>query len=240
MWSVRDTYVAYMGGQRTPEWYALRKGRITASNAAAALGISKYTSKRGLVNVLSRVNLPGEAENGPVTPAMVHGIEHEAKALSWYCESRGVTVDPIGFAYSLEMPRLGVSTDGLVGDDGIIEIKCPYGGMYEGLATDTKSPTLSHIPVDHYAQVQMGMGILERKWCDYIVADFVSAAIPSYYVERIPYNHQYWTLVKYKLNRYAEKYFSGVSILTSGGMTNPSTPLTTEEFYRQLDEASSH
>lgn len=233
-WEVTEYYAAYVGPQRSPTWYEVRKGRITASNAAAAMGISEYTTKDKLIDRVKHNKSLFK------TAAMQHGIDHEDEVREWYCRTRGVVVRDVGFAYAIDAPRLGVSTDGLVGDDGIIEIKCPYSGMYPELANPDL--TFSHIKRDHYAQMQMGMGIYRRRWCDYIVADLRTGGGPRYYVERIPFNYHFWLACKYNLISFADEYLSDKPLLTIAGLQPPSTParvLTLAEIYQDISREDS-
>ena len=91
-----------------------------------------------------------------------------------------------------------MSPDGVVYDIygneiGLIEIKCPqkfYKPLKEYLADEKPyTENYDHIWRTHYAQMQMGMAIFNKEWCDYIVY-----CLPENYVflERVPRNRKYW------------------------------------------------
>lgn len=223
-WDVVDathgkTYI-YNVKQGSEDWHNIRKNRITASNAAIATGrSSKFKSVQQLASEIRGETLPE-----PINSAMLHGIEGEPYVRKWYEKYKNVTVDEIGFAYPESNHRLGVSVDGLVGNKGIIEIKCPV-EMYKPLKWHIKKGALAtpsnkqpkHIWESHYIQMQMGMHIMGREWCDYIVAHFPPEGTNRYecgtiYMERIFYNKSYWNEIEHELNIFITTYLSDLPI----------------------------
>lgn len=105
--------------QRTEAWYADRKGKITASLAAACLGLVKGYSRQKAWRVATG------RQTEPMNDDMRRGIEHEADAVyAWEC-STGMLAQPTGFWIHPELTWLGASPDGLVGADGVLDVKCP-------------------------------------------------------------------------------------------------------------------
>ena len=134
--------------QRSPEWFAARKGKLTASLAAACLGFDKYCSKQKAYR--SIIGTHTETEN----KHMRWGSEFEAAARQAYeCET-GNLVEETGFWIHPDHPWLGASPDGLIGSDGAIEIKCP-----------SKHP--EKVPINHRIQMIVQMACTGRRWCDY-------------------------------------------------------------------------
>jgi putative phage-type endonuclease len=132
--------------QRSPEWFAARAGRLTASNFGAALGLSPHMSRQELWRQLTgRSQFAGNV-------ATDWGTEHEAEAISAYEEQTGNIVLPASF---VRFGEWGCSPDGYVGDFGLVEVKCPYTQkLYEEWP-------------DHYrAQVIGQLAITCRQWCD--------------------------------------------------------------------------
>jgi hypothetical protein len=130
--------------------------------------------------------------------AMEHGVVTEPVAREWYSRTRNVQVDEVGLAVPKWEPRIGASIDGDVrGSDGIIEVKSPktmYKPLvahYTRLQTGWVPPPFyhSHIWDSHYDQMQGGMRVTNKKWCDYIVYATESGRS---YVEKVLFNPGYW------------------------------------------------
>jgi putative phage-type endonuclease len=110
--------------QRTEEWYAARKGRLTASMVGAALGLAPYQSQDDCLRALVRDmhGMPSEFEGNIATQ---HGNANEDLARAAYEMETGNTVEPAGFVAFEDWT--GASPDGYVAEDGLVEIKCPFG-----------------------------------------------------------------------------------------------------------------
>lgn len=145
--------------QGSEEWIKCRLGKLTASTAQAIA-----TNGKGLETLCLEKTaelLTGKPTSTFKSGAMEHGNEFEDEARSVYELETGNKVNQIGFyEYS---DYVGVSPDGLIGDDGLIEIKCPTDKTYTEYLLTLK------IKPEYYAQMQMQMYIMERKWCDYVV-----------------------------------------------------------------------
>lgn len=152
----RGSYWLSTAKQGSDEWKELRKGRTTASR------------------VLEVILKPKSVHyQTPPNQAMIHGTEMEPIARQWYQEETGNQVEEVGIAIPKWDLRLGASSDGLVGDDGMIEIKCPL-RMYDAIRTyfylkDRGREGPNPVSPPHYAQIQMNLAVLDRDWCDYVV-----------------------------------------------------------------------
>jgi len=147
--------------QRTPEWFAARAGRITASGAGALLGLSPHTSEadgfRSLVR--SMHGMPSEFVGNVATE---YGTFHEAGALVEYEMETGNEVTQLAFAPYADW--LGASPDGLINSGwGMLEIKCPFGKRKENPPVFKSFIDQPH----YYAQMQIQMFCTGRKWCDF-------------------------------------------------------------------------
>lgn len=160
--------------QGSPEWFAQRLGRITASNFGALMTLprSKKDREAGLISETARTYLVkkvSEVLTGMskefTTQSMEWGSEIEDEARKIYELENMVEVKQIGFAILESNPIVGGSPDGLVGDDGIIEIKCPDSNTFTGYLLGDS------IVKGYMAQIQGNLWILDRSWCDFIVYD---------------------------------------------------------------------
>jgi hypothetical protein len=136
---------------------------------------------------------------------MARGVRLEPVARKWYEDTYNVTVKSMGFVIPKWEPRIGGSPDGLVGDDGIVEIKAPK-VMYSRLKAYVEaskrgwvSKDFTHIWKTHYIQMQGYMAIMARSWCDYIV---YCESDKCAFVQRIPFNYQFWTTSVYPRLKY--------------------------------------
>lgn len=146
--------------QRTPEWMAARKGRLTASMAGAALGFAPYRSKDDCLRDLVRSmnDMPSEFEGNIATE---YGTNMEPQALSAYELLTGHSVEPAPFVPFEDWT--GASPDGYIGDDGLIEIKCPFGIRKD---VDPVFKSLGDQP-HYHAQIQLQLFVTGRTWCDF-------------------------------------------------------------------------
>lgn len=137
--------------QRSEDWYQARAGKITGSNFSAALGLNPYKSRQALWRELT-----GRAEPQASNSFTKWGTDNEPIACDWYEAETGNIVRPIGFVVHPRYDFIGVSPDGLIGNDGGIEIKCPVNKLYDG------------IPEYYLPQVLGCLHITERDWWDFV------------------------------------------------------------------------
>ena len=149
--------------QGTDEWHKVKCGKISASSMSdvMAKGAGK-TRKKYMMKVLSE-RLSGIPQQGFSSPAMEWGIETEQYALAAYMAATGNDVDRVGFIEIDDL--LGCSTDGLIGDDGILEVKCP------NTATHLEYMLHGKAPSTYVAQMQSELWMTGRKWCEFVSYD---------------------------------------------------------------------
>ncbi len=169
--------------QRTDDWYAARLGKVTASSLHKVLSKTKtgYGADRGNYMtqlVLERVT--NSKADGYSSAAMQWGIDQEPFARAAYEATRGVMVDEVGFIPHPTIKDAGASPDGLVGDDGMVEIKCPE-------SKTALECWLSENPVEakYFAQMQWQMRCADRSWCDYVVFDPRMPAKAQLFIKRV-------------------------------------------------------
>lgn len=156
--------------QGTAAWLQERVGRITSSRmvdlmAKRKRGTEEMACKRGYRMELICERLTGRAAEHYVSREMEHGIENEPFARSAYEVGTGVMVDEVGFVLHPNMDFGGASPDGLVGDDGCIEIKCPT------TANFLEWRLAGTVPEEHQDQMMWVMACCERQWCDFVGFD---------------------------------------------------------------------
>lgn len=149
--------------QRTPEWFAARKGVISASEARCAL-MSRGTKGRRLYVEQLADDLEGIPDFGDeeTPPWFLAGAFYESYALGWYQFTYDVDVEETGFIVHDDYAWIGCSPDGLVGDDGLIEIK-----YRKSLRTFKEHASVTRRPAA-WAQMQTQMFVTGRQWCDYV------------------------------------------------------------------------
>lgn len=150
--------------QGSPEWVKLRIGNLSASRAKDLLATVKYGEAAGYRNLKTELaveRLTGVRAERYVTKPMQYGIETETVAATMYSLQTGNIVEVCG-AYQIDGKRIIASPDRLVGEDGLIEIKCrELGNHVESMLTDK-------VPDEYYKQIQFQLWVTNRQWCDYV------------------------------------------------------------------------
>lgn len=157
-----------MSEQGTAEWLSERAGKVTASRIADVMAKTRNGYGAGRANYMADLvaeRLTGEPKQGFMNAAMQHGIDTEPQARAMYELEQGVTVVETGFVPHPTLALTGASPDGLVGEDGLIEIKCPN--------TATHIETLRGGAIDRKYLLQMHWQMIctGRTWCDYVSFD---------------------------------------------------------------------
>jgi putative phage-type endonuclease len=155
--------------QGTDEWKAARAGHVTASRMAdvlAKIAKGEAASRRDYKAQIVAEILTGQPiQDGFTNAAMQWGNEQEPFARGWYEITTGVDVEQVGFVLHPNMDRCGASPDGLVGSDGLVQIKCPK------TATHISYLLGKVVPVEYQPQMLWEMACSERQWCDFVSYD---------------------------------------------------------------------
>jgi hypothetical protein len=141
------------------EWFEARLGIPTASNFAHVL--SKGKPRKTYMMKLIAEKLTGKITQNGNSASMDRGHMHEPRARTAYEFKKGRSVKQVGFILN-EYVDAGSSPDGLVGRDGSIEVKSKSPHLHVEVMVNDK------LPAEHKAQVQGGLWIAEREWCDFI------------------------------------------------------------------------
>ena len=155
--------------QRTEEWFSDRLGCLTASSVAEILPSAKtgkyLKSRADLMDQLIAERVTGIARSSYRSADMEWGIEHEADARAEYEARTGEFVDLCGFIPHPEVAYFGASPDGLVGTDGLIEIKCPT------TVTHLRYIREGVVPEEYRPQIITQLIVTKRRWCDFVSYD---------------------------------------------------------------------
>jgi putative phage-type endonuclease len=173
--------------QRSDEWHQMRLGKVTASRISDVLARVKNGWGAGRFNYEAELlaeRLTGQRTEGYVSEAMQNGIDTEEEARRAYAFYYRATLHEIAFVDHPTVPMSGASPDRLVGEDGLIEIKCPMPKKHIG--------TLLGASIDggYVLQMQWQMACTGRKWCDFVS---YSAVMPEHlrlHVQRVERDDQ--------------------------------------------------
>lgn len=169
--------------QGTPEWLALRAPLLTASNFAA--GIGNGAGRKTLLYKTAAAIITGEVPESFSNAAMDWGNEQESFARAAYEFATGNTVVESGIVTNTANPGVGASVDGLVGDDGLTEYKCPNS------STQIETVLSGKMPTKHRAQVQGQLFVCERMWCDFVSYDPRIPSDKSLFIVRVDRDDKY-------------------------------------------------
>jgi len=154
--------------QGSPEWFAQRLGKVTASRVADVIAKTKTgysTSRDNYMAQLVCERLTGTVAESFSNSAMQWGTETEPLARAAYEAHADVLVDEVPMITHPTIEATGASPDGLVGDSGLIEIKCP------NTATHIDTLLTQTVPSKYNTQMQWQMACTGRQWCDFVSFD---------------------------------------------------------------------
>jgi putative phage-type endonuclease len=154
--------------QRSAEWFAARLGKVTASRVADVIAKTKSGYSASRANYMAELvceRLTGMQGESFSSAAMVWGTNTEPMARSAYESRMAELVEETGFVLHPTISMAGASPDGLIGDDGLVEIKCP------NTATHIDTLLSEGAPSKYMTQMQWQMACTGRKWCDFVSFD---------------------------------------------------------------------
>lgn len=154
--------------QGSADWFAARLGKVTASRVTDVVAKTKSGHSASRANYAAQLiaeRLTGRPAEGFSNAAMQWGTQTEPQARAAYSFLTDNPVVEVGFIPHPSIPLSGASPDGLVGDDGLVEIKCPN--------TATHLDTLLGAGIDgrYVNQMQWQMACTGRQWCDFVSFD---------------------------------------------------------------------
>lgn len=148
--------------QQSEEWFLAKLGIPSASNFSKILAKGQgKTRKAYMMKLLAEIET-GIPQESYQNSSMERGVETEAQAREYYKGYKKVEVEQVGF---IKRNGLGCSPDGLIGDDGLLEIKCPDSSTHLEYVLADKMVSV-YIP-----QVQGQLLVTGREWCDFVSFD---------------------------------------------------------------------
>ena len=177
-----------MMDQGSDQWFAARIGKVTASRVADVLAKTKSgysTSRDNYMAQLVCERLTGQKGESFTNAAMQHGTETEPLARAAYEALKDVLVDEVGFVPHPSIDMAGASPDGLVGADGLLEIKCP------NTATHIETLMSKTVPGKYNTQMQFQMSCTGRQWCDFVSFDNRLPEQFQLFVKRVPRDDEF-------------------------------------------------
>lgn len=154
--------------QGSPQWHAERCGKVTASRISDLMAKTKTgwgASRANYAAQLIAERLTGCVAESYTSSAMDFGTANEADARTayeWYTDS---VVQTVGFIPHPSIPMCGASPDGLLGTEGLVEIKVP------NTATHIDTLLGQSVPSRYVLQIQWQLAVTGRQWCDFVSFD---------------------------------------------------------------------
>lgn len=169
--------------QGSAEWHRMRLGKVTASRVAEVIAKTKSgysTSRANYAAQLIAERLTGEPTESFTNAAMQWGADQEPDARLAYEFRTDAEVEQVAFVDHPSIAMSGASPDGLIGSDGLLEIKCPI------TATHLETLRGRTIPAKYQTQMLWQMACTGRQWCDFVSYDPRLPESMRLYIERMP------------------------------------------------------
>jgi len=170
--------------QGSGEWLDIRLGKVTASKFKDVMAGGKGATRKAYMLQLAAEIITGMKTDTFKNKAMEWGTETEDQARANYELNESLEVEEVSFVLH-DTLSAGVSPDGLVGDCGLVEFKCP------NTTTQIETFLSGKMPTTHKAQVQGQLWITEREWCDFVSYDPRINGAAEYFCVRINRDDEY-------------------------------------------------
>lgn len=197
--------------QKSEEWFEQRLGKVTASKIADVMAKTKSgysTSRANYMAQLVAERLTGQKQESFNSPAMQWGTDCEPFARQEYELLTGFVVTESGFVDHPTIAMSGASPDGLVGDDGLIEIKCGI------TATHIRWLRTGEVPEEHKPQMAFQLLCTDRKWCDFVSYDPRIGEELSLFVKRYTPEQSYLDEIESEVKKFLSELDDVMAELT--------------------------
>jgi putative phage-type endonuclease len=188
--------------QRSPEWFAARLGKVTASKVADVIAKTKTGYSASRDNYMAQLvceRMTGVQAEGFTNTAMQWGTDQEPLARAAYEAAQDVLVAETGFVIHPRILEAGASPDGLVDYNGLIEIKCP------NTATHIETVLLEKVPTKYITQMQFQMACTERDWCDFVSFDPRMPEGLQLFIKRVEFDSIYVKMLEYEIQEFLDE-----------------------------------
>jgi len=188
--------------QRSPEWFAARLGKVTASRVADVIAKTKTGYSASRDNYMAQLvceRMTGVQGESFTNAAMQWGTDQEPLARAAYEAAQDVLVDETGFVIHPRIQEAGASPDGLVGMFGLIEIKCP------NTATHIETILSDKVPGKYITQMQWQMACTERDWCDFVSFDSRMPEGLQLFIKRVKFDPIYVKMLEYEIQEFLDE-----------------------------------
>jgi putative phage-type endonuclease len=211
-----DRLAAYNGiEQGTEEWLRVRLGKVTASGVADVLAKTKTGVSASRGNYLVKLAIQrttGAIEEGFTNDAMQWGKDNEAQARIAYEVKSGNFVDQIAFVDHSTIKWFGASPDGLIGTDGLVEIKCPNSSTHWDYFKYNRPPQ------KYVIQMQAQMACTGRLWCDFVSFDPRMPDRSKLLIVRVPRDNDFIADMENEVQQFLDEVEVEVNLMK--GTTN--------------------
>ncbi len=189
--------------QGSDEWHEIRLGCITASRFKDVIAGGQGKTRLAYMRELCAEIITGQRQESYSNEYMQWGTETEPQARDYYTLLTGNDVEQVCFCKVSHSGIVGVgcSPDGLIGDDGLIEIKCPK------TTTQIETFLSERMPTIHKPQVQGQLMVTGRKWCDFVSFDPRINGKSSFFKERIYRDEKYIDELQSKINQFKKEAY---------------------------------
>ncbi len=193
--------------QGTDEWLALRFGWITASKFKDVMAKGQGKTRKAYMYMLAAEAITGEREESFSNSYMEWGTENEPAARAMYELESGNTVNEVSFIKINDTLKIGCSPDGLIGDDGMVEFKCPK------TTTQIETFLSGKMPTGHRAQVQGQLWVSNRQWADFVSFDPRIDGDAGYFSIRIERDEEYIKEIEESCFKFSGELSSMINVL---------------------------
>lgn len=199
-----------MADQGSIEWLAARVGKVTASRVADVIATTKTGYGASRANYMAELiaeRLTGQPAERYTNAAMAHGTATEPEARDLYAFMVDAEVEQVGLVEHPTVTDSGASPDGLVGDDGLVEIKCP------NTATHIETLLGQTVPAKYVTQMQWQMACTGRQWCDFASYDPRLPESMRIFIQRVERDEEYIAWLETEVTKFLTELDEKVAAL---------------------------